>query len=295
MSECAAPRACIACGATPHRSFRLSNGARLLRCPRCRLGWWDWPTFEPPQFYDREYFQGDRAERGYDDYAALETGLRRTARARLRRIARVVAQGAPVPGKRLLDVGCGTGVFVAESMNAGWDARGIEISEYAVNKARERGLFVTCGSIEDVGLEAGAFDCITLWDVLEHLRDPADVLMRCARALRPGGIVALSTGDVTSLCARLSGSRWHLFTLPEHLFFFSPRSLRLLLRRAACRIVCLTRETNWVPVAYLFERLRKSLGFRVPCAGVGDRWVVPANLFDVLGVYAVRRGGALAD
>ena len=282
----AAPRRCIVCEAPPRRAFRLPNGAWLWRCPRCRLGWWDWPPFEPAARYNRDYFQCEDVTRGYDDYTALETGLRRTARARLKRIRRLTAAGAD---RRLLDIGCGTGVFLDAARRDGWNVRGIEVSEYAAAQARRRGLPVFCAPIDEVPLEPRTFDCVTLWDVIEHVPDPLDSLRRAALALRPGGVLALSTGDITSPCARFGGPRWHLFNLPEHLFFFSPQCLRTMLGIVGCRLRLVNREVNWVPVAYLLERIWKSTGRPAPGrpAWVGNL-VVPATLFDVLGMYAVR-------
>jgi SAM-dependent methyltransferase len=286
------PQRCPACGAAPRPSYRLRNGARLLRCPRCLMGWWEWPPLDPASFYDRDYFQCDAVVRGYSDYASLEAALRRTGRGRLRRISALVQPAVGTTGAtpRLLDLGCGTGVFVEEAGRADWDARGVEVSEYAAACARARGLDVTCAALENLSLPPTTLDCLTLWDVLEHLRDPVGALTRAARAVRPGGVVALSTGDITSLCARLSGPRWHLFNLPEHLFFFSPHALRRLLNRAGCRVRRITREINWVPLHYVIERLQKPSGRphrRLLATGVLSQ-LVPATLCDVLGVYAVR-------
>jgi 2-polyprenyl-3-methyl-5-hydroxy-6-metoxy-1,4-benzoquinol methylase len=299
------PAVCPACHTPPRRRFRLSNRAWLKQCPRCLLAWWDWPALDPAAFYDESYFQSAEVGKGYDDYAGLEAGLRRTARARLRRIRR---RGVPDSGqpRALLDIGCGTGIFLDEARRAGWQVRGVEVSAYATQQARRRGLDVACGSVEELELLAGAYDCVTLWDTLEHVSDPAGVLEVMARVLRPGGTLALSTGDVSSLCARLTGSRWHLFNLPEHLYFFSPAALARLLARAGCQVLQVAHEVNWLPVSYLLERLRKSLG----CATALERWrlvrtrlqssgtrvaaVVPATLWDVLGVYAVRTGLTLA-
>ena len=289
MSLPAAPRHCIACGLVPDKSFRLSNGAELLRCPRCRLGWWEWPVFQSAEFYNQNYFQSADTTAGYDDYAAQEAGLRRTAQQRLNRIARVSARYSGTPEQRsLLDIGCGTGVFLDEARRLGWKASGIEVSEYAAGEARRRNLPVRCSPSEALQLEPASLDCVTLWDVIEHLADPVAALCQVGQALRIGGILALSTGDITSLCARLSGRRWHLFNLPEHLFFFSPRCLHLLLARAGCRVVSVIREVNWVPVAYLQERMKKMFGLRRRRPTISGTWVVPATLFDVLGVYAVR-------
>ena len=295
---------CAACGARAVRSFLLRRGVPLLRCSRCGLGWWNWPPFDPRRFYDRDYFQSADAAKGYDDYRALEAGARATARARLRRMASLCGGRRAAGRREMLEVGCGTGCFLCEARAAGWDARGIEVSSYAVARARERGLSVTCAAIEDIELARSAYDGIALWDVIEHLRDPASLLRALGRALRPGGVLALSTGDITSLCARLSGPRWHLFNLPEHLYFFSPQALRRILGAAGLRLGRVVREVNWVPMAYLLERIRKSAATNRNRSsphepvkdehrarirnGLIDRLVVPATLFDVLGVYALR-------
>jgi SAM-dependent methyltransferase len=299
MSGTAPPQKCLACGRLPEDARMLPQGVRIVRCPGCGLEWWRWPAFDPETFYDQAYFQSVQVSKGYDDYAALEPGVRRTARARLGRIARLRRS----PPGRLLDVGCGTGCFVDEARHAGWDARGIEVSPYAAAVASERGLPVTCQSIEALRLEPSSLDAVTLWDVLEHVTDPAGALAQAASALRPGGVLALSTGDVSSWCARWSGARWHLYNIPEHLFFFSRTALVLMLERSGCRVLRIVREVNWVPLAYVFERLRKTLRRPRPARPtptpsaplvasrdrrVAARWLVPATLLDVLGLYALR-------
>ncbi len=296
-----APERCPNCDSRPRGRYRLRNGEPLLQCPRCRLAWWNWPEFEPAAFYDESYFQSADAQKGYDDYAALEPGVRRTARARLRRIARMLSGGGPRfaggwdarsvsgAGGRLLELGCGTGCFLDEAARAGWSVEGVEVSRFAAARAAQRGLSVRCAALEEFEPSPGAFDCVALWDVVEHLRDPFAALTTAGRALRPGGVLALSTGDVTSLCATLTRQYWHLFNLPEHLFFFSPAALAGAFERAGCRLRCTTREVNWSPLAYLVERIAKPLGLsraRLPSA-LGAT-LLPATLFDVLGCYGVR-------
>jgi len=315
MSRVLPPRVCPACRIPPIRSWRLANGEILLRCPRCGLGWWNWPAFEPELFYDADYFQSGRAAKGYDDYERLSAGLRRTARGRLARLARVLAlnpaktAGDAVRPPRLLDVGCGTGHFLDEARRAGWQTAGVEVSVYAAQRARERGHDVMTAAVEGLSLSPGAYDCIAAWDVLEHVRDPAGMLAAMVSGVRPGGVVALSTGDLASLAARLCGARWHLFNLPEHLFFFTAAALNKLVGQAGGRMVEIAREVNWLPVSYLAERLRKSLGGAYAQAdgarersaaghdavlvadrplGLLGRLALPATLLDILGVYAVR-------
>ncbi len=285
-----APRRCPACDVPPVPGLRLAAGQRLRRCPCCGTCWWDWPRIEPAAFYDRDYFQSAEVEKGYDDYAALEPSLRRTARGRLASIARWQRTAG-----RLLDVGCGTGTFLEAARAAGWAVRGIEVSAYAAEQARRRGLEVECGTVESAAALSAQFDLITLWDVIEHLGDPRGALTALAAALRPGGLLVLSTGDVTSLCARISGPRWHLYTLPEHLFFYSPAGLRRLLERAGLTPLALRHDVTWFTVGYLWERLSKSLlRRRAGSLPVGvARLSVPATLLDVITV--VGRQGVAAS
>ena len=109
----------------------------------------------------------------------------------------------------------------------GYDVEGIEIGEYAAEQARERlRINVFNSDIYSAELEPERYDVITLWDVVEHLPDPNMAFERINRALRPNGYVAFSTGDVSSVWARITGKRWQLLTPPQHLHFFSERSLQ---------------------------------------------------------------------
>ncbi len=305
-----APERCIVCDLPPERCFELSAPRELrealgrpvvlLRCPGCGLGWWDFSGLDPARLYDDAYFQCADVTRGYDDYASLEVGLRRTARVRLRRIERILAaSGGGSRPRRIFDIGCATGVFLDEARRRGWEVAGCDVSAYGVRQARSRGIDVVQADathVFDACLEE-RFDAITLWDVIEHLPEPAAAIRSAAMHLRSGGVLALSTGDLGSLCARLSGRRWHLFNLPEHLFFFTRASLRGLLETHGLSVRRIGCETNWVPLAYAFERLAKS-GLPLAPAACGVARHLPAlraqplpvTLLDVLGIYATRPG-----
>jgi len=104
---------------------------------------------------------------------------------------------------RVLDVGCGPGAFLEAARAEGFDPFGLEVSEEAAASARRRlGSRIAVGPIEQAPWREGAFDAVTLWDVLEHLRDPVAVLARVHRLLRPGGWIALETPDAQSLLHR---------------------------------------------------------------------------------------------
>jgi SAM-dependent methyltransferase len=105
-------------------------------------------------------------------------------------------QDSPAPGGRLLDVGCGTGAFLAAARDAGYEVTGIDFAEDVVQFARSRfGLdSVHASSLESFAAEQrpGSFDVITSFEVLEHQDDPTAFMASIRRLLRPQGFVALS-------------------------------------------------------------------------------------------------------
>jgi 2-polyprenyl-3-methyl-5-hydroxy-6-metoxy-1,4-benzoquinol methylase len=88
----------------------------------------------------------------------------------------------------MLDVGCYTGVFMKVAAAGGWDVEGVELSSWAAGIARESGFEkVYEKPLEQLALPGEGFDVITLWDVMEHLSHPAEMLKNVFRLLKPGG------------------------------------------------------------------------------------------------------------
>jgi SAM-dependent methyltransferase len=129
---------------------------------------------------------------------------------------------------RLLDIGCGTGQILRVARDLGWKAHGTELSEHAVQRLKFEGFAVACLD-DDRELPPGSFDVITLVEVLEHLRDPRAIVRRASTLLRPGGVFYLTTPNFNSLSRRCLGATWRIIEVPEHLFYFTPVSVRQLL------------------------------------------------------------------
>ena len=103
---------------------------------------------------------------------------------------------------RYLDVGCSTGFVVEAARDRGWDATGIDLNPSAVEFGRSRGLDLRTVALEDAGFAAGSFDAISLFDVLEHLLDPA---AHAARVHRPAGAAAASCFSTCRITIRRRG------------------------------------------------------------------------------------------
>jgi SAM-dependent methyltransferase len=204
------------------------TGQRLVRCAGCTL------LMSEPQpsaaelaaIYDADYFLGAPTPEGRAQMAGLKAATARGYLGDLRRY-----RGSH--GGRLLEIGCGTGDFLAEAQAAGFDVAGVEVSADAVRAARARvgESAVHLGELPDVAPGLGTFDVCVLWDVLEHARNPLDLLREARALLRPDGVLALATPSLDSWSARLLGERW-MEIKPEHLFYFDGRTLQGALFRA---------------------------------------------------------------
>lgn len=285
---------CVACGAaldSPDTTSFRKDGFELVRCGTCGLvARRRLPTEnELPGLYSPEYFHDEAGETGgYADYLADESLHRDLARRRLARMP------APRQGDRLLDVGAAAGFFVAEAVRRGWDAEGVDISRSMVDHARGVvGVRVTLGGVMDVG--DGQFDAITMWDYLEHSVQPANDLERSAALLRPGGVLALSTGDIDSLVARLTRSHWHLLTPRHHNYFFSEKTIRMMLGRAGFEVVAIHHPGARYSISHLVYKLGRhvpgSMSTRISRRAAQSRIgqaSMPVNLHDIISVLAVR-------
>lgn len=281
------PAQCPACHVVPDKLHGLVRGHQLVRCPDCGLRWWDFSSVDTAALYSPDAYFSSPNDHGYDDYYALRPAVERTGRRRLQKIRRLLG----LEKGRLLDLGCGPGFFLDVARSAGWDVHGIEISESASKYARETlSLPVVTASV-DVELDShGEFDLVTMWDMIEHVPDPVVALESARAALRPGGGLVLTTGDVESVVARLSGERWHLYNFPDHFYFHTGRSLRRLVEQAGLEVVALRREPMVVSLPYAIERITRSY-FRGAGRQLG-KWVpsvlFPVSLHDVMTLYAVR-------
>ncbi len=157
------------------------------------------------------------------------------------------------PG-RLLDVGCGTGLFLAVARRRGWQPFGIDDCAEATRHAREYfGLDVWDGEFADFASGDRRFDAITCWDIIEHSRSPIGLLQTISRCLAPGGVVGLSTPNQRSILDVVAGALYRLtgglltsplekFYIEQHFLYFEEGTLAQALGRAGLVVVQARRE-----------------------------------------------------
>jgi SAM-dependent methyltransferase len=251
-----AVRRCIVCDRAGPFTFVFAFTGypwTMVRCPGCGL------VFQDPQPEDEVlaggYYQDPEFSRSL--LGALREFTLHRAREKLLLLRGV---GAARPGQRALDVGCSSGAWLEVAAAEGIVATGVELGETTAQDARNRGLDVRTGTLEQAfpAQTEERFDLITFWDVLEHLRDPRQELAAAARLLTPGGVVAATFPNVEGwyprltyrLLARRTGA-WEYPELPLHLYDFAPGTARRLFERTGYEVFAL--KTSATPFQFYRE------------------------------------------
>jgi 2-polyprenyl-3-methyl-5-hydroxy-6-metoxy-1,4-benzoquinol methylase len=265
---------CIVCRSDSAIASRLRQD--LVECRECGL------IYRPDASEDRlEFDESYYVDGVYADYTADREAIVGSAVRRLQMLERAVR------GRRLLDVGCAAGYFVEAARARGWEASGLELSPYASSRARLSGLEIHETSIL-APPDVPPVDVVTLWDTIEHISDPSLALMNARRLLRPGGVIAISTGDCRSAVARVFGRRWRLLDDPTHKFFFDETTLSRLLSNVDLRTVDVSRPGKWVGLAMVLHQLRApgATHLRRAIANWGWNPKIYVNLWDVMTMLA---------
>jgi 2-polyprenyl-3-methyl-5-hydroxy-6-metoxy-1,4-benzoquinol methylase/glycosyltransferase involved in cell wall biosynthesis len=211
---------CPYCQSEVHRVVaKRLDGIPILCCSTCDLMWSSSIVDDPSVFYNtQEYYEkkedaGTETVRiGYLKY----TDLMPVDFLWQQEIVRLFQDK---PGD-LLDLGCATGNFMLLAEKLGYRATGLEISHVAVEIARRAGLRVIQASAEDDHVFEKQFDLITAWDLLEHIINLKELLVKCNDWLKPGGLFIFSTPDAGAEIVKNKGNAWTGFCSSlEHILY----------------------------------------------------------------------------
>jgi 2-polyprenyl-3-methyl-5-hydroxy-6-metoxy-1,4-benzoquinol methylase len=278
--------ACDLCGEDRAIPLLVENGFTVCRCAGCSLVYVN-PQPRRELGEDVEHFHDgdDEAERNRaSGEQVYDQGLD-------------MIEGH-VPGKgRLLDVGCGFGFFLERAARRGWQVHGVDVSRVTVDYARTRlGLnTVERGDLFQARYPDAHFQAVCMWNCLEHLPRPQETLREVGRILSAGGVVLTRVPNIDfsrriwSLrpLMRLAGiHEWSYLCTPppQHLFGFTPRTLRMMLARTGFDVITVTPAA--VKVAhYARDGWRAGLAARTMARvsdlayrGSGGRWNLSATM-----------------
>lgn len=269
-------RSCPVCGSTAHTTQRLrhrtplqvagiaadfgNEGFSLLRCDECTLAYKD--PLPPQNEIERCYRLADA-----EHWAP--------ASAEARRFDELLAQiGTYHPSGRVLDVGCGAGDFLSY-LPEDYQRFGIEPGEHAARVAHSRHITILGPDVEALQEGPGEqFEVVVAFDVLEHVPEPIPFLTSLRRALVPGGVVCLLTGNTDCLGWRLEGGDYWYSALPEHLVFFNRASLERAAIHSGLEVVEFrtTRHSREHPRKILSEALRNAIYIAAQRSRMADRF-----------------------
>jgi len=230
---------CPICSASSVRIVETFEGRSLIKCRECRVAYL-YPQPSASEFTN--HFE-------VDDASANKERERRFESNREPVLDRIVdyIRSRKQPGD-ILDVGCATGYFLARfCRGTNWRPWGVELSHNFAEQAAAKGIQVRLGQIVQAGFSDCSFDVITVLDAFYYFPEPRATLVELRRILKPEGMLLLDLPlggsriwrTNTRLGRTLSATRAPLLQTSDHLFYYAPHTIQLLLKQCGFEIQAL--------------------------------------------------------
>ena len=197
----------------------------IYYCDRCMVGKTT-PVIsreDLAKLYSKEMY---RSETGKRFHGPIEKAIYIWRLQRRKRIEKFTGKG------KILDIGCGRGLFLDIMRSHGWTVTGVEFDQEAAELAsRAFGIEVIEETMMSSTLRDDEFDVITMNHVLEHVYDPVEAIRECSRTMKNGGLLVVSVPNILSLQASFGNRDWFHLDPPYHLHHFSEKGLTNLLEK----------------------------------------------------------------
>lgn len=213
-------RTCPTCGSGRYRRELDKDHLTLVCCEACDLVYVN-PVFDEEHY--QEIYQSTEYQAIMKDLG-IESHDYRVERFGRERVEIMSAHLPKQSSPDYLDIGCSTGFVVEAASAAGWNAVGIDLNPSAIEFGKERGLDLRTVALADAGFGSETFDAVSLFDVVEHLLDPSEVVAAAVRLLRPGGILFIYVPNYDSASRLLLGGDAHFIWPTHHLNYYTPQT-----------------------------------------------------------------------
>lgn len=186
----------------------------------------------------------------------------------------------------LLDVGCGSGHFLATAKERGWKVYGTEYPASLCEVCRKKGLTIHRGALNPTNYSGITFDIITSFEVIEHINNPKEELAKFHQLLRPGGLFYCTTPNFNSLQRFQMGPELNIFVYPEHISYYTKKTLAKVGRISGFKLLQI------LSTGFSFSRAKSKTLKREKVTGEGSpdeiaRQAIEGNAVLRLAKYAV--------
>ncbi len=260
---------CDTCSAQTYKELWEVKGYRIVKCTECGLVYAQVRPDEISDLYEMDYYKTV-----YPDY---ESDRNIHERNNIRVLEKIEAHFRP---GRMIEVGSAFGFFLDAATKRGWKASGYEMSVYASGIARQkyhcdvRGEDFLTAEIQD------SVDVVCMFDTIEHLLAPSSFVERACSMLKKDGGLVVTTGDLSSLMARVTGKNWRMIEPPLHVYYYSRETLTRLLRQHGFEVLSVSHESKYQNLNSIFTHVFGVSKEAVP------QIPIPVNLGDIMLVIA---------
>ncbi|MBL7884487.1 MAG: methyltransferase domain-containing protein [Bacteroidia bacterium] len=131
----------------------------------------------------------------------------------------------------MIDLGCSNGLFLECAKKRGWNVHGTEFAEECINACKKKGIVIYKSDQLPKDLLAQKFDVVTSFEVIEHINTPNEEIELIKSLLRSGGVFYFTTPNFNSISKYLLKEKWNIVEYPEHLSYFTPKTINYLLKK----------------------------------------------------------------
>ncbi len=239
---------CPICDSTDNKILFNRFNINIVQCENCTCGYPEiFPVNTADVYSDAEYLpiaQSDYLEN-------VEYRKERFGKERLKLLASLYPK--TLEECSILDVGCGTGWFLELAQEQGCQVFGQELGKDLAGFTSQRlGIQVWQGNLDTI--KNNQFDIITLFDVIEHVPNPKRVVNSIFRLLKKGGIALFFTPNLDSYGFKILKENSSLVMPVEHLFYFTPKSIKLLVETSGFSVEYFTTKGMDIPDIYSYYR-----------------------------------------
>jgi len=206
-------------------------------------------------FYDSNFRDGVYSNRLREHAVRLRTET-------FRMWFRILDNYIPQSGT-LLDVGCADGIALGIAGERGLEVYGNDISTEASLRAKDlwNGRIYSGITLHELPFEKEFFDCVTMFDFIEHTTNPVEYLQYAGNFLKRGGVLIIATHDAGNWMRWIMGSNWSYLTPDEHFYWFTSKALESILRRSGFNVETIRRVSKYVSMDFLYHEIQNSSRF----------------------------------